>query len=76
LPPTFWRVKRSTRADPQGGVRVVETLIDVPFYVRSVLETTLLGETATAMHESLCLDRFNSRWVQTLLPVRIPRAIR
>jgi carotenoid 1,2-hydratase len=75
LPSGFWRVQRGTRADRQGGARVIETLIDVPFYVRSVLETNLLGETATAMHESLCLDRFNSRWVQTLLPFRIPRAL-
>ena len=76
LPSTRWRVARGTRVDPQGGARVVETLEDTPFYARSVLETSLLGERATAMHESLCLDRFNSRWVQTLLPFRIPRALR
>jgi carotenoid 1,2-hydratase len=76
LPSTRWRVARGTRVDPQHGARVVETLEDTPFYARSVLETNVLGETATAMHESLCLDRFNSRWVQTLLPFRIPRALR
>jgi carotenoid 1,2-hydratase len=76
LPPTLWRVHRGTRVDPQGGARVVETLEDTPFYARSVIETNLLGEKATAMHESLCLDRFNSRWVQKLLPFRIPRAFR
>jgi len=76
LPSTLWRVQRGTRVDRQGGARVVKTLEDTPFYARSVLETNLLGETATAMHESLCLDRFNSRWVQTLLPFRIPRAVR
>jgi len=74
LPSTLWGVQRGTRVDPQGGARVVQTLEDTPFYARSVIETKLLGETATAMHESLCLDRFNSRWVQTLLPFRIPRA--
>ena len=76
LPRTMWRVERETRVDPQGGARVLATLEDTPFYARSALETNLLGETATAMHESLCLDRFNSRWVQMLLPFRIPRALR
>ncbi len=76
LPTTGWRVKRGTRVDPQHGARVIETLEDTPFYARSVLETRLLGETATAMHESLCLDRFSSRVVQAMLPFRIPRALR
>jgi carotenoid 1,2-hydratase len=76
LPSTRWRVERGTRADPQRGARVIATLEDTPFYARSVLETNLLGETTTAMHESLCLNRFDSRWVQTLLPFRIPRALR
>lgn len=76
LPSTLWRVKRETRVDPQTSARVVQTLEDTPFYARSVIETNLLGERATAMHESLCLDRFNSRWVQMLLPFRIPRALR
>jgi carotenoid 1,2-hydratase len=75
-PNTLWRVERETRVDHQSSARVVATLEDTPFYARSVLETNLLGETAMAMHESLCLDRFNSRWVQTLLPFRIPRALR
>jgi carotenoid 1,2-hydratase len=76
LPNTLWGIERETRVDPRLGARVTRTLEDTPFYARSVLETNLLGETATAMHESLCLDRFNARWVQTLLPFRIPRALR
>ncbi|CAH2601035.1 Hydroxyneurosporene dehydrogenase [Rhodovastum atsumiense] len=76
LPGTSWRVQRGTRADAGRGARVVETLEDTPFYARSVLETHLLGETATAVHESLCLDRFRSTWVQALLPFRMPRALR
>jgi hypothetical protein len=27
----------------------------------------------SAFHESVSLDRFDSRWVQALLPVRLPR---
>jgi carotenoid 1,2-hydratase len=33
----------------------------------------LLGQPVVAMHESLSLDRFRSRWVQMLLPFRMPR---
>ena len=75
LPNTAWRVRRGTLVDPQQTARVTETLEDTPFYTRSVLETHLLGEPVTAMHESVCLDRFSTRWVQTLLPFRIPRVL-
>ncbi|AFL73973.1 carotenoid 1,2-hydratase [Thiocystis violascens] len=76
LPTTAWLMQRGTRVDPQQTARVTETLENTPFYTRSVLETHLLGEPVTAMHESVCLDRFDSRWVQVLLPFRIPRALR
>jgi carotenoid 1,2-hydratase len=76
LPMTAWLVQRGTRVDPQQTARVTETLEDTPFYTRSVLSTHVLGEPVTAMHESVCLDRFRSRWVQTLLPFRIPRVLR
>lgn len=76
LPNTGWLMRRGTRVDPQKIARVTETLEDTPFYTRSVLETHLLGERVTAMHESVCLDRFSSRVVQAMLPFRIPRALR
>ena len=72
LPTTGWRVKRSTRAE-DGEARVQSTWEDTPFYARSKLEARLLGRPATAVHESLSLDRFSSRWVQILLPFRMPR---
>ena len=72
LPPTpLWRVPRATRADAAPAVR--QTLEDTPFYSRSVIETRLLGEQVTAVHESLSLDRFRAPWVQAMLPFRIPR---
>lgn len=72
LPPTrLWRVPRATRADAAPTVR--QTLEDTPFYARSVIETRLLGEPLTAVHESLSLDRFRAPWVQAMLPFRIPR---
>ncbi len=75
LPPSRWRVRRATRADAGGTATVRRTLVDSPFYARSVLQTRLLGETAEAMHESLDCDRFARLWVQAMLPFRIPRAL-
>ncbi len=76
LPDTVWRLPRATRADAGSVPTVQRTLTDAPFYARSVLATHLLGEPATAMHESLSLDRFRAAWVQLMLPFRAPRALR
>jgi len=73
LPPTGWRLKRETRADPGQIAHVVQTLEDAPFYSRSLLDTALLGARAPAIHESLSLKRFSSPWVQWMLPFRMPR---
>ena len=76
LPSTaVWRISRGTRAD-RGIAQVRRTLEDTPFYARSLLETTLLGEPVTAVHESLSMLRFRQRWVQCLLPFRMPRRAR
>jgi carotenoid 1,2-hydratase len=74
LPATRWRIPRRTRAEAGHGAKVIRTLEDAPFYSRSLLDTRLLGGAAPAMHESLDLDRFRTRWVQCLLPFRMPRA--
>lgn len=74
LPPTpIWRVARGTRGDPGGEARVLKTLEDTPFYSRSLVASELQGDRVTAVHESLSLDRFRRRWVQMLLPFRMPR---
>lgn len=73
LPGTRWGLVRGTRADSGTRAGVTQTLEDGPFYARSVLGTHLLGEDATAVHESLCLQRFSAGWVQCLLPFRMPR---
>jgi len=75
LPPTTWRIARATRAE-EGDARVLKTLENTPFYARSILANRLLGEQSTAVHESLSLDRFDTRWVQTMLPFRMPRTLR
>lgn len=76
LPRTRWGIARGTRADDPARTRVRRTLEDTPFYARSVLSQRLLGEDVTAVHESLSLDRFRTRWVQALLPFRMPRRSR
>lgn len=73
LPKNLWGVSRATQSEPQAPPKVISTLEDAPFYARSMVESTLLGERVTAMHESLDLDRFSSRWVQVLLPFKMPR---
>lgn len=74
LPNTrIWRMPRSTRSEGADTARVVETLEDTPFYARSTIRARLLGESCVAVHESLSLDRFDTAWVQALLPFRMPR---
>ncbi|CAN5337886.1 carotenoid 1,2-hydratase [soil metagenome] len=73
LPHTGWRVARHTRCDAGRTASVTRTLEDAPFYTRSQLSTHLCGEPVSAVHESLSLARFDTRWVQSLLPFRMPR---
>lgn len=74
LPSTpIWRVPRFSQADPGHPPRVVKTLEDTPFYSRSLINTHLLGQPLTVVHESLSLDRFRSPIVQHMLPYRMPR---
>ena len=72
LPKTLWRIDRGIRSNG-GGTQVLDTLEDTPFYARSLLQTQLLGEQVTAMHETLEPQRLNSRAVQMMLPWRMPR---
>lgn len=71
LPVTVWRVSREVRSD--GPPRAVRTFEDAPFYTRTAALTSLDGEVCPTIAESVDLDRFASRWVQLLLPFRMPR---
>ncbi|MBS0377485.1 MAG: hypothetical protein JSS29_03280 [Proteobacteria bacterium] len=71
---TRWGIERSVACDAGSTPRLLRTLEDTPFYARSLVETRLLGERMSAVHESLSLARFQSRWVQALLPFRSRRA--
>ena len=73
LPRTAWRIARTMRTDPGQPARVTQTLEDTPFYVRSVLESGLLGEKVVSMHETLNLPRLVSTAVRLMLPWRMPR---
>jgi carotenoid 1,2-hydratase len=71
LPATGWRIARAVRSE--AGAAVQRTLEDTPFYARSLVTQRWRNAPLSAMHESLSLDRFGARWVQMLLPFRMPR---
>ncbi|MBM4213602.1 MAG: carotenoid 1,2-hydratase [Gammaproteobacteria bacterium] len=73
LAATRWGIARETRCDPGARAAVLETLESGPFYARSLVRTRAEGRDWTAFHESVSLRRFAARWVQALLPVRLPR---
>jgi carotenoid 1,2-hydratase len=76
LPNSRWGVARTARSEGGAPTRVLQTLTDAPFYARSLVDACWLGEPVTSMHESLSLRRFDSAWVQALLPFRMPRIAR
>ena len=73
LPSTLWGIERKTRCDAESTPRLISTFESGPFYTRSLIETQAEGQPYTAFHESVSLRRFSQRWVQALLPVRLPR---
>ena len=70
---SIWQINRQTQSDKTHQPIVTSTLEDAPFYSRSILNTSILGEQVTAMHESLDLERFSSSWVKFLLPFKMPK---
>jgi len=76
MPRGLWGVDHSIRSDPNAAApRPLKSLEDTPFYMRSVVEQTLLGETVQAFHETLHLPRVRSGVVRWMLPWRMPRRI-
>ena len=69
----IWRIERGVRTDTHHPARVLETLEDTPFYVRSTLSSSVLGEPVVAIHESLSLPRLRSLPVRLMLPWKMPR---
>jgi carotenoid 1,2-hydratase len=73
LPRTLWRMDRSIRSDNSTKPKVLQTLEDTPFYVRSVLESGLFGEKVISLHETLSVPKLASVSTQLMLPWRMPR---
>lgn len=73
LPPGAWGVERISASDSTQAARSQQVLEDGPFYVRSLLSASWLGEPVRALHESLDLDRFTRPLTQAMLPFRMPR---
>ena len=68
----MWQIQRHIRSDI-ARVAVIQDLEDTPFYTRSVLQSTWLGEEVSCMHETLNVPRFSATIVQMMLPWRMPR---
>ena len=73
LPKTGWRVGGAARAAFGQRPDVERRLEDTPFYSRSLLVYRDPAGASRAVHETVDLDRFRSRWVQVLLPFKMPR---
>ena len=73
LPSTRWGLDRRIQVGPEAKPELLRTLEDTPFYSRSLVRASYLGDSAVGTHEALSLGRFASRWVQLLLPFRMRR---
>ena len=72
LPRSKWGLSRSTGSD-DGQARLVTSFEDTPFYSRSLIASSVFGDSVTGVHESLSLDRFAHPLVKCMLPFRMPR---
>ncbi|MDA9955702.1 carotenoid 1,2-hydratase, partial [bacterium] len=70
---TLWALPRATRADPGHRPKQIKSMLDAPFYSRSVVETVLNGERVQGVHEALDLNRFDSPIIKSMLACRVPR---
>jgi carotenoid 1,2-hydratase len=68
-----WAVRRETRADQGTLPRQKMSLLDAPFYSRSLVETRIDGETSVGVHEALDLVRYRQPWLKPMIALRVPR---
>ena len=73
MSPSLWLVNRTTRSDSGFKPRQIKHMLDTPFYTRSAVETSILGERVIGVHEALDLDRFANPALKPLLAVKAPR---
>jgi carotenoid 1,2-hydratase len=68
-----WAINRETRADPGAMPAEVLSMLDAPFYSRSLVSTQIDGEAAIGVHEALDLTRFRQPWLKPMIAFRVPR---
>ena len=69
-----WRIARHVRSDEDAApAQIEQTLEDTPFYTRSVVGSSVLGERVQSVHETLDVPRLVARSTQLMLPWRMPR---
>lgn len=68
-----FRMDRRIGGDAGSAPKIIRTLEDAPFYSRSLVETSLGGQSYRGFHESLSGDRLRSPVVRAMLPFRMPR---
>jgi carotenoid 1,2-hydratase len=73
---SLWAVQRMTRSDADYQPRQVRSILDAPFYSRSLVQTRLDGVETTGVHEALDLSRFRMPLLKPMLAVRVPRRSR
>lgn len=73
LPRSKWLIQRTLHCDRGVAPTVQSTLEDTPFYVRSLLRSSLAGEKVISVHETLDAQRVASLPVRLMLPWRMPR---
>jgi carotenoid 1,2-hydratase len=73
LPRTGWLLEPLARCDAHAKPTRIASLEDGPFYARARVSSLIHGRRLEAFHETVSLRRFASRWVQCLLPVKLPR---
>ncbi len=71
LPTSHWGIARAVPSETPP--RLLRTLLDAPFYARSLVEIGHDGARVEAMHESLDLDRLRNPLVLAMLPFKMPR---
>ncbi len=71
LGPSRWGLPRSTRSDRDDDTRLLRTLVDAPFYARSLYACDRGGASVRGVHEVVDLDRFARTSTQLMLPFRI-----
>ena len=73
---SLWALRRETPADKGTIARQIKPMLDAPFYNRSVVETTVNGETVQGVFEAVDLNRYASPLLKPMLACRVPRRAR